>query len=307
MQGRQGETLSGTGKKFLEIEGHQYKKDDIGKVPIRPVPDYNTKINYDIINDDGFLLPIVSCVDGFLMTMSLNTGDTVPRFFALIPAAGVGSRMKTSCPKQYLELLGKPVLWHCVEAFLACEEIGRVCVVVSPTDIWLDRIRALHPLRDDGRVCFLRCGGMTRRETVLNGLDAMCHEWAPDDRVLVHDAARPGLTPELIRRLVDTVAASPDGGILALPVADTVKRRKDDRVETISREGLWLAQTPQMFPCALLREALARYEQVTDEAGAVEAMGMNPLLVEGHLCNTKITRPSDLALVEMLMKAGKGR
>lgn len=276
-------------------------------MPIRPVPDYNTKTKCNIINDDGFLPSIVSCADRFLMTMSINTGGTSSRFFALIPAAGVGSRMKTSRPKQYLELLGKPVLWHSVEAFLACEEIERVYVVVNPADAWLDRMLAENPFqKDNGRIHFLRCGGTTRRETVLGGLEAMVSECSPDDRILVHDAARPGLTPVLIRRLIDAVADCPDGGILALPVVDTVKKQRDNRVETISREGLWLAQTPQMFSYALLRNALAQYEDVTDEAGAVEAMGMSPCLVEGHLRNIKITRPADLALVEMLMKAGSG-
>ncbi len=238
------------------------------------------------------------------MNLSVNTVRPVPRFFALIPAAGVGARMQAACPKQYLELLGEPVLWHSIKAFLACQEIKCIYVIISPEDTWLERIAASCPGRDSGRVRFLRCGGATRRETVTNGLNAMSTECARNDWILVHDAARPGLTPGLVRRLIQAVAGKHAGGILALPVADTVKRQTEKRVGTVSREGLWLAQTPQMFPYAILREALGKYENVTDEAGAVEAMGLNPHLVEGHLCNTKITRPSDLALVETLMKAG---
>lgn len=239
------------------------------------------------------------------MTISLNA-KAAPRFFALIPAAGVGRRMETDCPKQYLELLGKPVLWHSVAAFLACGKIERIYVVVSPEDTWLERIRASFHGIEMGKVRFLRCGGATRRETVVNGLNAMQDECLPDDRVLVHDAARPGLTPELIHRLIDMAADNPDGGILALPVADTVKRQVGSSIETVPRENLWLAQTPQMFSYAVLREALERRENVTDEASAIEAMGRVPRLVEGHLRNTKITRPADLVLVETLMKTNSG-
>ncbi len=240
------------------------------------------------------------------MSLSVNTVHPVPRFFALIPAAGVGARMQAACPKQYMELLGEPVLWHSIKAFLACQEIESIYVIVSPEDTWLERIAAGCPGRDSGHVHFLRCGGATRRETVMNGLNAMSTECARNDWILVHDAARPGLTPELVRRLIQDAAGKRAGGILALPIADTVKRQTEKRIVTVSREGLWLAQTPQMFPYAILREALGKYENVTDEAGAVEAMGLNPRLVEGHLRNIKITRPSDLAFVEMLMKAGNG-
>ena len=238
------------------------------------------------------------------MTTLTKASASAPRFFALIPAAGVGSRMGSACPKQYLKLLGKPVLRYVLEAFGRCSEIERIYVAVSPEDGWLKAFLASWPGLDTGRVRFVRCGGATRRETVMNGLNALFSDCAPDDWVLVHDAARPGLTPQLIRRLIDTVADDETGGLLALPVVDTVKKQEKDRMETISRDGLWLAQTPQMFRYAVLREALEKNPAVTDEAGAIEAMGRVPRLVEGHFCNIKITRPMDMALVETFLKAG---
>ncbi len=226
------------------------------------------------------------------------------RFFVLIPAAGVGTRMEATCPKQYLELLGKPVLCHSVEAFLACEEIERIYIIVSSEDTYLNASLSSCSSWNADRVRFMRCGGMTRRETVMNGLAVMDTDCAPDDWVLVHDAVRPGLTPMLIRRVINAASDGCDGCILALPVVDTVKKQTEYHVETLSREGLWLAQTPQMFPYALLKEALKKHKNVTDEASAIEAMGMTPHLVKGHLRNMKITYPSDLALVEMLMMTG---
>lgn len=228
----------------------------------------------------------------------------LPRYYALIPAAGVGRRMGVTLPKQYLPLAGKPVLQHVVEALATCSGIRRIYVVVSPHDAWIDEYLVSGALSlPEEKVVLLRCGGETRRDSVMCGLKAMADVLMPTDWVLVHDAARPGLTPELTEQLIDAVKGHPVGGLLALPVSDTVKRERFLRVKTISREGLWLAQTPQMFRYALLLEALEKYPEVTDEAGAVEAMGFSPKLVEGHLCNSKITRPSDLEMVEMFLAA----
>ncbi len=227
------------------------------------------------------------------------------RFFVLIPAAGTGTRMGASLPKQYLEIQGKPVLQYVLEAFAACRGIERICVLASPQDRWLDGFLKAWRDRMDARVRFLRCGGQTRRETVVNGLLALSSECAPQDWILVHDAARPGITPALVARLVAEAGDSGDGGLLALPVADTVKRLNAGRLETVPRDGLWLAQTPQMFPYAVLLDALRRHVQATDEASAVEAAGGRPKLVQGHVCNTKITRPDDLELVEMFLKAAE--
>lgn len=235
-----------------------------------------------------------------------NANEVLARYFALIPAAGVGSRMGADCPKQYLALQGKPVLQHTIESFLACDGIECVYVIVSPDDEWLDGFIASAPKWAASRVRFLRCGGKTRRDSVLNGLTALFLECAPKDWILVHDAARPGLTPDLIRKLIEAVGPDDVGGLLALPVVDTVKKQTAESVQTVSREGLWLAQTPQMFPYSLLTEALGQQDEVTDEASAIEAMGQVPKLVEGHVCNSKITRPDDLSLVGLFMSVDTG-
>lgn len=219
--------------------------------------------------------------------------------------------MGAALPKQYLTLAGKPVLQHVVAVLAACRRIRQVYVVLSPDDAWIDGYIASGTIRlPEGRVTLLYCGGETRRDSVVQGLKAMAGETAPTDWVLVHDAARPGLTTELVGRLIDEVKFHPVGGLLALPVADTVKRERFSQVETVSREGLWLAQTPQMFRYGLLLDALKNHAGVTDEAGAVEAMGLSPKLVEGHVSNSKITRPADLEMVEMFlasrMAAGAG-
>ncbi|MCM1512845.1 MAG: 2-C-methyl-D-erythritol 4-phosphate cytidylyltransferase [Oxalobacter formigenes] len=230
--------------------------------------------------------------------LSLN----LPRYYALVPAAGVGKRMGTALPKQYLSLAGKPVLQHVIEALAASPHIRQVYVVLSPDDAWIDGYIVSGAVRlPEEKIVLLRCGGATRRDSVVQGLKAMAGVLFPTDWVLVHDAARPGVTPDLVERLIGEVGNHPVGGLLALPVADTVKRKRLSQVETIPREGVWLAQTPQMFRYGLLLETLEKYHEVTDEAGAVEMMGFSPRLVEGHLCNSKITRPADLEIVEMFL------
>ncbi|MDO8654808.1 MAG: 2-C-methyl-D-erythritol 4-phosphate cytidylyltransferase [Undibacterium sp.] len=226
------------------------------------------------------------------------TIEPAPRYVALIPAAGVGARMGGTTPKQYLSIYDQAILRHTVQAFLAAPEIAHTYVVVSADDAYVDA--ALNGL--DG-VSILRCGGATRRDTVSNGLQALASVLGQHDWVLVHDAARPGLTPALLTKLIQQVGQHAVGGLLALPVVDTVKRVVDGRVETIARDGLWLAQTPQMFRYGLLSDALARATEVTDEASAIEAMGKVPLLIEGHACNVKVTLPSDLALVQRYLAA----
>ncbi|WP_025916912.1 2-C-methyl-D-erythritol 4-phosphate cytidylyltransferase [Herminiimonas sp. CN] len=222
------------------------------------------------------------------------------RHYALIPAAGVGARMGAECPKQYLPLAGQPMLRHAVAAFLHSPLIAHTFVVVSPDDAYIDQV-----LGDLAGVTVLRCGGATRRDSVLNGLLALRDRLAADDWVLVHDAARPGLTPALIAKLVEAIGDSAVGGLLALPVVDTVKRMEAGRVQTVPRDGLWLAQTPQMFRYALLERALRTAAQVTDEASAIEAVGLTPLLVAGHACNLKVTQPADMALAELFMATGR--
>ena len=225
-----------------------------------------------------------------------------PRYFALIPAAGVGARMAASGPKQYLKIGGKPMLRHAIDAFLFSELIAHTYVVVSADDPIIDSVVPSHG------VTVLRCGGATRMETVKNALAALAPTLRENDWVLVHDAARPGLDETLIEKLITSTGEHPVGGLLALPVVDTVKRSIAGELGTVSREGLWLAQTPQMFRYKLLRDALAFAsdaardpKQITDDASAVEALGLSPKLVEGHPRNMKVTLPSDVRIAEMYL------
>ncbi|MEN9868803.1 MAG: 2-C-methyl-D-erythritol 4-phosphate cytidylyltransferase [Pseudomonadota bacterium] len=224
----------------------------------------------------------------------------VDAHYALIPAAGVGARMGGACPKQYLPLASKPLLWHTVQAFLASPGISRVYLVVSAQDGWIDQVFPLCP----PRLQVLRCGGATRQESVCNGLLAMPCQ--PNDWVLVHDAARPGITPQLIAQLQQAVAHHPVGGLLALPVVDTVKQQQGDQVRTLDRSTLWLAQTPQMFRYQMLLQALQQRDiVVTDEASAIESCGYTPLLVPGAARNFKVTVAEDLALMQAWLAMDK--
>lgn len=226
------------------------------------------------------------------------------RYFALIPAAGVGARVGAQCPKQYVPVAGKLMLLHALDTFAASDLIAHTFMVVSPEDGYIQDALTRAPHLAD-RVTVLYQGGATRHASVLNGLLAVREQVGDDDWVLVHDAARPGLTGVLIERLVHAVRDDEVGGLLAMPVVDTLKRADAGRraQETVSREGLWAAQTPQMFRYALLRRALESAAAVTDEASAVEALGLRPKLVEGSPRNFKVTLPHDVALAELYLKA----
>ena len=232
-----------------------------------------------------------------------ETNTAVQQHVALIPAAGVGARMAAGSPKQYLAIGAKPMLRHTVDAFLSSPLIAHTYVVVSADDPFIDGV--LPDAREPGsRVTVLRCGGATRMESIRNGLHALAAVLGAQDRVLVHDAARPGLNAALIERLIVETGDHAAGGLLALPVVDTVKRRGDDGVATVPRDGLWLAQTPQMFSYALLCRALDAAldpAAITDDASAVEALGLAPRLVEGHPRNLKVTLPSDIRIAEMYL------
>ncbi|WP_183557710.1 2-C-methyl-D-erythritol 4-phosphate cytidylyltransferase [Massilia aurea] len=235
----------------------------------------------------------------------MNEQPDVTRHVALIPAAGVGARMAAGSPKQYLPIGAKPMLRHTVDAFLSSPLIAHTYVVVSADDPFID---AVLPDASDGasRVTVLRCGGATRMESIRNGLHAVRAALADTDHVLVHDAARPGLNAALIERLITETGDHPAGGLLALPVVDTVKRRGDDGIATVDRANLWLAQTPQMFTYALLCRALDAATDpaaITDDASAVQALGLAPRLVEGHPRNLKVTLPSDIRIAEMYLAA----
>ncbi|MEJ7805353.1 MAG: 2-C-methyl-D-erythritol 4-phosphate cytidylyltransferase [Telluria sp.] len=225
----------------------------------------------------------------------------VPNYVALIPAAGVGARMAADGPKQYLPIAGKPMLRHTIDAFLSSPLISHVYVVVSADDPMIDTL--VDALVPGAGVTLLRCGGASRLASVQNGLRQLGEVLDAQDWVLVHDAARPGLNAELIEKLITTVGNHAVGGLLALPVVDTVKRA-GSAVSTVSRDGLWLAQTPQMFRYRLLCNALAAAADasvITDDASAVEALGCSPMLVEGHPRNLKVTLPADIRIAEMYL------
>jgi 2-C-methyl-D-erythritol 4-phosphate cytidylyltransferase len=230
---------------------------------------------------------------------------TSERFFGLIPAAGAGERMGLAMPKQYLKLLGRPMLYHGVKALLADGRIATVFVVLAPGD---GEFRQ-HAWGEFGeRIAPLYCGGATRHDSVLNGLVAASSTVEPDDWMLVHDAARPCLGQQELQRLLDALATDEVGGILAVPVADTLKRADPaGRIQaTAPREHLWQAQTPQMFRHGLLLEALGRTAKLSDEAGAVEALGLKPKLVQGSTTNLKVTYAEDLQLAQTIL-ASQGR
>ncbi|WP_255989601.1 2-C-methyl-D-erythritol 4-phosphate cytidylyltransferase [Chitinolyticbacter albus] len=223
---------------------------------------------------------------------------------ALLPAAGSGSRMGSDTPKQYLDLLGKPLIWHTLAALSRVEELARIVVVLSPDDAWWDSYdwSAFPTLQ------VLRVGGASRAESVLNGLQALSTQIPADSWVLVHDAARPCLAPQLVRKLIDTLLGDAVGGILAVPVADTLKFAAPDQTiaHTHPRGGLWQAQTPQMFRLADLAGALetGMGPDITDEASAMEKLGLAPRLVHGSPWNLKVTYPQDLALAALILQAG---
>jgi 2-C-methyl-D-erythritol 4-phosphate cytidylyltransferase len=237
------------------------------------------------------------------------------RRFALIPCAGTGSRAGGSLPKQYQSVAGKPMIWYALSAFAACDAITATALVLAPDDMPLES-RFGAAMFADLRFDTAFVGGDSRHVSVLNGLQHLAQLGATDrDWVLVHDAARPGLTPAMIHALVRAVEedgpTAAIGGILAVPVPDTLKRAESDGAtavrigNTVPREGLWQAQTPQMFRIGVLRQALQDALDsgavVTDEASAIERLGLQPRLVNGSLRNFKVTYPEDFALAEVLL------
>ena len=233
---------------------------------------------------------------------------------AVLPTAGTGSRLGGELPKQFQQLAGRPMLAYALNAFAQVPQIESIWVGVSPSFIE-------HPILNDfsglGKpVHFLPTGGPTRQETVLNTLTALMNAGIDhEDWVLVHDAARPGITPALINKLIQGVQSSTSGGLLAMPLADTLKQADlnsvvagnlPHSVKTIPRSHLWQAQTPQMFGLkklhAALDEAIRQESDVTDEASAMELSGETPLLIEGATRNFKVTHPADWELIQLLLR-----
>lgn len=225
----------------------------------------------------------------------------MPCHYTIVPAAGSGSRFGADVPKQYLQIAGQPLIHHTLAALCRCERIDRVWVVLSPEDQWWGAYdsKILGP-----KLRAVFCGGATRAESVLNCLVAEAGFLADDDWILVHDAVRPCLSQGMLAALFDELDDDPVGGILAVPVADTLKRADADQriAATAQRDGLWQAQTPQMFRYGLLRGALAENMSVTDEAGAIEAIGLKPRLVRADATNLKVTFPADLRLAKLLLQ-----
>jgi 2-C-methyl-D-erythritol 4-phosphate cytidylyltransferase len=235
--------------------------------------------------------------DSRMAGMSTSESKSNPRFYALVPCAGTGSRAGTNGPKQYERIAGRPMVWHTLAAFAAVRRIARTLVVVAPGDGFFER--------NPTSAMVVACGGATRASSVNNGLYELRRVGATEhDWVLVHDAARCLISPALIDSLIDACAHDEVGGLLAHKLPDTLKREEGGRVaQTLEREDKWLAQTPQMFRVGLLMQALERSgDHVTDEASAIESLGHRPLLVPGGTQNFKVTYPDDFALAEAVLK-----
>ena len=230
-----------------------------------------------------------------------------PRYWVVVPAAGAGRRMGAAIPKQYLPLAGRPVLAHTLSTFLTPPRIAGLVVVISAEDEYWPQVAAQLP---QDKPCLVTNGGAERSASVLNGLQALTTIAQLEDWVLVHDAARPCLRASDLELLISTLANDPLGGLLAVPVSDTLKQAdaRERVMATADRSTLWRALTPQMFRLgallAALRQAQAKGLSITDEAMAVEASGGAPRLVEGRADNLKITKPEDLALAEFYLRGG---
>ena len=231
----------------------------------------------------------------------ITDGSASPKIWLIMPAAGSGSRMRQALPKQYLNINRMPIIEHTINIFLANSSIEQLMICL-PVD---DQRFATMSVANHPKVK-ATSGGGSRAQSVLNGLDAIAaddHDW-----VLVHDAARPCLSSQLLDRLIEQLQNDEVGGILAVPAKDTLKRSTSDQkiVTTIDRSTIWQAQTPQMFRYGLLHSALnnavSQGIKITDEASSLEAMGYQPKLVQGDARNIKVTTPEDLGLAELLLK-----
>ncbi len=229
------------------------------------------------------------------------------KYWAVVPAAGVGKRMQADRPKQYLEIAGRPLIEYAISQLMADPHIEGVVVAISADDEYWP---ALEIALD--KPLWVVEGGVERCHSVLNALQELATRANEDDWVLVHDAARPCVRAEDITQLITQLTHDDIGGLLAVPVRDTMKRAGTNQrvITTEDREGLWHALTPQMFRFGKLRHALEQALEdeslVTDEASAMELAEYEPLLVEGHADNIKVTRPEDLALAAFyLQQQGK--
>ncbi|MDF9391213.1 MULTISPECIES: 2-C-methyl-D-erythritol 4-phosphate cytidylyltransferase [Methylococcus] len=236
------------------------------------------------------------------MNADPKNDEADPRFWIVVPAAGIGKRMGADIPKQYLEVAGKPVLQHTLERLLSVRRITAVMVALGADDEFWPEL----PCSREPRVLTTQ-GGRERADSVLNALTALADRAADGDWVLVHDAARLCITRADVEHLMETLENHPVGGILAVPVTDTLKTVENGAIQgSPDRNRVWRALTPQMFRYRLLKEALAAAAQrgltVTDEANALELAGLAPEVVEGRPDNIKITRPEDLPLAAFYLE-----
>ena len=228
--------------------------------------------------------------------------------WAILPAAGIGRRMGSVTPKQYLPLNGLPVIAHALQKLASIDDIRRIVVVLHPQDEHFSSLN-LSDIVKSGNKITTAVGGDERFQSVLNGLLALRDQAASADWVLVHDAVRPCVRISDIHLLLDTLSNHAVGGLLGVPLEDTLKRVNTEAqvVETVDRSQYWRAQTPQMFRYGLLMDALEKLlaagEQATDEAGAVERTGVQPQMVAGHKDNIKITESADLAMASTILQA----
>ncbi len=223
-------------------------------------------------------------------------------YWIIVPAAGIGARMGVNCPKQYLSLAGKTVIEHTLERLLTLPNVAGIYLALGDSDSYWGEL----PLAKNNHIHQV-VGGAERCNSVLNALDQLQDKASPNDWVLVHDAARPCVYKQSILRLIDQVGDHPVGGILGVPVSDTLKQVNSSVIDaTIDRRYLWQAQTPQMFRFGLLRECLQRGlaegQLITDESSALELYGHQPLMVQGRSDNIKITRPEDLAIAAVILQ-----
>ena len=243
----------------------------------------------------------------------MSDNDNKRIIWAIVPAAGVGKRMQSAVPKQYLPLNGRPVLEHTVNRLLANEAIDGLVIALQQDDSYWEDV-----IIESDKPVIRAAGGKERADSVLSALDTLFKQEGLDDDtaadrlwVMVHDAVRPCVRKEDIDKLAAEVGDDPNGGLLALPVRDTMKRQKsgtDSRIsETVDRENLWHALTPQYFQAKALKRALQKaLEQgaaITDESSAMEFAGFSPRLVSGHEDNIKITRPADMQLASLYLSA----
>ncbi|CAH0990691.1 2-C-methyl-D-erythritol 4-phosphate cytidylyltransferase [Sinobacterium norvegicum] len=239
-------------------------------------------------------------------TLSDEHSSTMQGFWFVIPAAGVGSRFGAEIPKQYCKINGQTVIEHSISALLTFQPEASVLVAVAKGDHWWPSLA----IASDPRVITVE-GGDERADSVLNALIALQYRASYNDWVLVHDAARPCISQLSLGRLANQLAGNKVGGLLAVPVADTLKKAGDNQTveNTVDRRGLWAAQTPQMFRYGLLKQAMEQAvsagEVITDEASAIEYSGEKSILVEGDGCNIKITRPADLSLAAYYLNRGE--